>query len=108
MASTDNNPFLGTELKLNLNIEPLGKITMDDYDFYVDVYCSPKNTITFKKEELIRVDNSNYIILIDSAKIGAGEIKCKVTAYIPDADFDDGLRTEVIGIETGINIVKNI
>lgn len=33
---------LGTELKLNLNIEPLGEITMDDYYFEVDIYCSLK------------------------------------------------------------------
>ena len=31
--------FLGTELKLNVNIQPIGEITMDDYDFIVELYC---------------------------------------------------------------------
>jgi hypothetical protein len=31
----------------------------------------------------------------------------KITAYLPDADFDDELRTEVIQETTGIQIVKS-
>lgn len=100
--------FLGTELKLNVSIQPIGEITMDDYDFIVELYCSPKNSIIVEKKDAIRVDSNNYIVLVDSMVLGAGNIKCKVTSYIPDSDFDDGYRTEVVGIDTKINIVKNI
>lgn len=34
------------------------------------------------------------------------ELKCKVAAYIPDADFEDGLRTDIAAIDTRISIIK--
>lgn len=100
--------FLGTELKLNINIEPIGTVTMDSYDFEVEVYCSPKKTIIVKKNDAIRIDESNYVILVDTNVVGAGDLKCKVTAQIPDADFSDMIRTEVVAMDTGIKIIKAI
>lgn len=100
--------FLGTELKLNINIEPTGEFTMDSYDFEVEVYCSSKKTIIIKKEDAIRIDENNYVVLIDTEELGAGDVKCKVVAYVPDFDFPDTLRTEVVGIDTGIRVVKTI
>lgn len=81
---------------------------MDDYDFEVEVYCSVKKAIIIKKKEAIRVDGNNYIICFNTDDIGAGDLKLKITAHIPDSDFNDGLRTEVLGLDTGINIVKTI
>ena len=100
--------FLGTELKLNINIEPIGTVTMDTYNFEVEVYCSPKKTIIVKKNDAIRIDESNYVILIDTNVVGAGDLKCKVTAQVPDADFSDMIRTEVMAMDTGIKIIKAI
>lgn len=99
---------LGTELKLNINIEPIGEITMDHYDFEVDVWCSLKRIVTITKSEAIRVDENNYIICVDSSLLGHGQIKAKVTAYVPDNDFEDGVRTEVVYLNTNIEIVKTI
>lgn len=107
-ATPNNSPFLGTELKLNINIEPIGSITMDDYDFEVEVYCSVKRIVIVPKKDAIRIDNNNYVILVDTMETGAGDLKCRVTAHIPDDDFADGLRTEVVGLDTGINIIKQI
>lgn len=107
MATTKNvSPFIGTELKLNIHIEPIGKITMDDYDFEVEVYCSPKRPIIISKANAIRIDGDNYVVLVDTNVVGAGDLKCKVTAQMPDSDFPDKLRTEVVCIDTGINIIK--
>lgn len=99
---------IGTELKLNVNIEPIGDITMDDYDFEVDVYCSQKRITTIRKSEAIRVDDSNYIILVNTEPLGHGDVKVKVTAHIPDDDFDDGLRTEVVFLNADITVVKSV
>lgn len=98
--------FLGTELKLNVNIESMGDVTMDNYDFVVTVYCSTSKAIIIPKADAIRVDESNYIVRIDTTTIGAGKLKCKVEAELPDGDFPDQLRTEVMIIDTGIEIVK--
>lgn len=102
------NIFLGTELKLNVNIEPMGELTMEDYDWSVEVYCSTKRVVTVEKKEAIKVDSNNYVILVDSAELGAGDIKCKVTAYMPDLDFSDNYRTEVLIIDTGLNVIKTL
>lgn len=109
MASFLQQPiFLGTELKLNIHIEPIGEITMDDYNFEVEVYCSQKRAIVVKKQDAIRVDENNYVVRVDTNIVGSGALKCKVTAYIPDGDFEDSLRTEIVAIDTGFNIVKSL
>lgn len=100
--------FLGTELKLNVNIEPMGELTMEDYDWLVEVYCSAQRVVTVEKKEAIKVDSNNYVILVDSAELGAGDIKCKVTAYMPDFDFSDNYRTEVLIMDTGLNVIKTL
>lgn len=100
--------FIGTELKLNINIEPMDELTMDDYDWSIDVYCSAKRVITIPKTESIKIDSSNYVVLVDSSELGAGDVKVKFTAYIPDYDFSDSIRTEVAIMDTGLNIVKTI
>ena len=104
----NESPFIGTELKLNIHIEPIGDTTMDDYNFDVEVYCSPKKPIIIPKANSIRIDSDNYVVLVDTNVVGAGDLKCKVTAQVPDGDFPDLLRTEVVCIDTGINIVKAI
>lgn len=110
MSATNNKQqvLLGTELKININISEVGNLTMDDYDFSTEFYCSAKRVLTVKKENAIRLDENNYLFRVDTEEVGAGDLKCKVTAYIPDQDFDDGLRTEVVGVDTGINITKYI
>lgn len=104
---TNNKCHIGTEIKLNISIDPIGRTTMDDYEFVAEVFCSPTKTVTIPKEESIRVDANNYIILVDTTALGIGKIKVKLTATIPDEDFSDGFRTEISIVDTGINIVKS-
>lgn len=100
--------FIGTELKMNVNIAPIDGISMDGYDFEVKFYCPTGKTLAFKKADGIRIDDSNYMFCIDTNQLGPGDLMCKVTAFIPDGDFEDFLRTEVQKIDTGINIVRAI
>lgn len=103
--------YLGTELKLNLHIEPIigpdGIFTMDDYDFTVWVYSSSiKKAVVISKQQCIPEDENNYLILVDTAALGTGVVTCKVEAKIPDLNFKDELRTEVVQINTGLIIVR--
>lgn len=99
--------FYGTELKLNINIEPIDGMTMDDYDFFIEVFGQwTKENIKIRKGEAIRIDENNYVVRLDTTKLGLGGLSCKVTAYLPDDDFEDGLRTEVVCIDTGITVAK--
>lgn len=102
-----NTVYLGTEMKLNISIEPIGGKTMDDYDFVVEFYCNPSKKVAVKKNDMKREDNKNFIACLDTSSLGPGKLKCKVIAEIPDGDFkDDEKRTEVQVVETGIEIIK--
>ena len=98
--------YIGTEAKLNISVEPMEGAVMDNYDFECEFYCLPNRRLVFGKEQLIRVDENNYIAVIDTKPLGVGMLKCKVTAYLPDADCEDGVRTEVILIDTGYRIAN--
>lgn len=98
----------GTEVKINISVEPIGDIHMDDYDFeclfytYFNSRENTKKNVKISKAEMLKVDADNYIARVDTGIIGAGEIMCKLTAYIPDIDMDDNLRTEIVTFRTGI------
>ena len=102
--------FQGTELKLNVHIEPLGELTMDDYHFRVDIISGTfkKQSLTIDKEQARRVDDSNYAVCFDTSSLGTGRLKCRITAEIPDGDFEDGFRTEITEVDTGIDIIKSL
>lgn len=101
----ENQVFFGSEIKLNISIEPVGDLTMKDYDFECEFYCFSNKKIVLNKEAMIMQDDDNYLAILDSKTLGRGILKCKITAYIPDGDCSDGLRTEVLVIDTGIQIM---
>lgn len=107
MAS--NKVFVGSELKLNLHIDPIGDKHMQDYDFKVEIYCQPSKVVTLVKDELgtKRTESKDdYLLMVDTTQLGPGKVKLKVTAEVPDLDFvEDNTRTEVVIIDTGITIV---
>lgn len=107
--------ILGTEIKLNLNIDPIDGQSMSEYDWQVELYCTPKKSITIKKTDdgtndtdkrVVSVDKNNYLLLIDTTELGAGTIMAKITAHLNDDQFPDKLRTEIVLIDTGITINK--
>lgn len=95
---------VGTELKINVHVEPIDGFHMSDYDFACRFYIYTNRYVELKKSEMIKVDEDNYIACIDSSTLGAGAIMMRITAQIPDADFPDGLRTEIEKVPTGVNI----
>lgn len=84
--------MVGTKLKLNLRIDLPGRLTMDDVDFEVDFFVYPSRKVTLRKEDGARVDQDNYLFLLDTAK--TGEVRMTVRAIIPDTDFGDRLEIE--------------
>lgn len=147
MGYSDNVVFLGTELKLSINIGGSEKDSpipnMGDFSFKVEVFCNPKKTLITKYKatngsniedtatngiDIIysydpktdKIDPTSFILLINTELLGTGSVKCKVTAYLPDDDFEpkddnnvstvdiDGFRTEVSIVDTGITIEKSI
>lgn len=97
---------IGTEIKINVHLDRLDGYRMSDIDFTCDFFIYTNRKITIKKEAMVKVDDDNYVACVDSTKLGVGKIMCRVTAYIPDADFEDGLRTEIETVDTNVTIKR--
>lgn len=97
---------VGTELKINVRLDRLDGYRMSDLDFTCEFFVYNTSKVTVKKEQMIKADDDNYVACIDTSKLGSGQIKCRVTVYIPDADFADGLRKEIETVSTGITITR--
>lgn len=97
---------IGTEYKIKIGMQPMGEIHLADCEFFAVFYVNSAKSQRVEKADMIKVDDDNYIALVDSTLTGAGELKARVTVDLPDADFDDGARTEVVVVNTGITIEK--
>lgn len=107
----------GTEIKLNLHIDPIGDNHMggtDGYDWKCEVYTSSESKTIIEKDSNLALNDEvltgpdDTILLVDTSLLEPGTIKIKVIAYIPDDDFayegNDGLRTEIQIVNTNIKI----
>lgn len=112
--------IIGTELKLNVNIQPIDGQTMDDYDFEVQIKGG-RNSISFIKRGVGADttltnglkkgdDSSNYIVAFNTQDLGVGRVVCRVIAHLYDNafDFENHKRTEITEINTGIEVVKSL
>lgn len=95
-------PVKDTQLKINLSFDIDG-LTMDEYDFYCEFYTM-KKAEKVEKADMIRLDGHNYLALVDTSKIGAGFLKVKATALVPDDDWPNGVRKEVARYTTDLQI----
>lgn len=103
--------IIGTELKLNINIQPIDGLTMTDYDFEVQLVSGiiTNKSKTYRKDELVKNgDDNNYILPFNTQDVGVGKIVCRIIAHLPDGAFSDRKRTEIVEIDTGIEVVKGI
>lgn len=86
--------FVGTKLKFAITISSPGFDIGED-DFTVDIRRGAK-MLHFEKEDLVVDENGKYYVCFDTAELGGGIIEAIITAFVPDDDFDDGIRTEVV------------
>ena len=91
--TTPRTIYQGTELKFTLDIQSDG-FSMADDDFKV-VIKNTKKSVEIPKNEMILTENEDYLFTVDTGFMGTGEYWLIVYAYVPDDDFDDGIRTEV-------------
>lgn len=92
---------IGSEIKMNVHVNPIGGIHLSDCDFTCHFFCYPNKVLNVKKEEMIKVDDDNYTALVYTKNLGTGMLYMTIKVEIPDADFEDGLRTEIETVCTG-------
>ena len=94
MANVGNGGiFQGTELKFQLDITSEGFSMIDD-DFKI-IVKNKKVSKEIRKEDMILTDDEKFLFTLDTAEFGTGDYIVTTIAYVPDEDFEDGLRTEV-------------
>lgn len=102
----NNECVSGSQLKLNIHIDPIESLHMEDYDFECKFFIFPKKSITIKKTGMVKLDSDNYLVLVDTATLGIGKLHITLTAYIPDYDFEGSTRKEMVCVPTDINIIN--
>ena len=93
MIMEKNKPFAGTDLKYLLEIEAEG-FSMQDNDFKIVIHTNRGNK-EIKKEDMRLTEDEEFIFTVNTKELGAGEYILETIAYVPDDDFDSGIRTEV-------------
>lgn len=98
--------YQGSGQKWAINLNPIDGVTMDDYDFEVDIYCAPllakTKMITVPKNQTRRINENSYVVRLFTTELGTGDLWLRVRAYLPDPDFNDGIRPEVLYFDTGL------
>lgn len=67
---------------------------MDDDEWKVIISLG-KKTVEYTKENSIRDDSGQWYITLNTPDLGVGRAIITFVAYVPDDDFEDGIRTEI-------------
>lgn len=87
-------------------------LTLNDLDFSVDFTAFGSNRpLHFEKGDLIRkldpeTGKIDFYAPIDTSVLKFGEIMMQLTAFIPDSDFEEGVRPEIQRCSTNVVIKK--
>lgn len=93
MADETKPIYVGTRLKFVVDIVSEG-FSMDTDDFKV-VIRSTKAEKVIPKSEMLVTEDEKYLFTVDTLEMGTGDYTVSTFAYVPDADFGDGVRIEV-------------
>lgn len=95
--------YMPAEFKLNVSMEPIDGYHMGDVDF-ICIFHTGSRKVTLEKDEMIPIDTNNYVACLKSKELGKGTLTVTYQAAIPDNDFDDGFRDEVVVVKTQLRI----
>jgi hypothetical protein len=93
---------LGTIIKANIGIEPIGSIHLADCDFECTFTTCGGRSLKIEKSKMIKLDADNYTAKVDTSNLSYGRLFVYLKVFIPDIDVETGVRTEIERIDTGI------
>ena len=94
---------VGTRVKFNISLTLPGGLTMDDIHFTAEFFIYSNRVVKIDKSKMQRIDTGNYVAVCDTSQTGSGEIKMRVTAYLPDGP---GERKEIETVSTKVIVVS--
>ena len=97
----------GTIKKFVVTIEPIGNIPLSQCDFRAIFSTYGHTPLVIDKSDAVKQSDDSYMFVVDTAKVGPGELDCQLVVWIPDADVPGMLRPEVLILTPQITIVKS-
>lgn len=109
MATARTVIIQGTGVKLALSMTCDG-FDMDD-DAWAVTLSSGGVQKTWSKDDSsvsdgLAQEDGTWTLSVDTGELGCGNLRCYYTAYVPDADFADDIRTEYAEVETNMTITR--
>lgn len=97
-------PCKGSKVKVAVWAGLPSDLHLSGVDFFCEFIASMgKQKVT--KDDMVMIDDDNYIAVVDTAKTGTGELFLKIHVELPDSDVQDtGIRPEIAVTPTGIRV----
>lgn len=96
---------IGTGYIIQVQVETCKRdVRMEDVGFSVDFYVYPNRRVHFDKREMIRVAREDcdwYFALLDSERVGKGQLRARVNISDPVSQWPGGKRPVIIDRLTG-------
>lgn len=89
----DEGFYIGSDLKLRIDITATG---FDQYgdDYTIDLYCDDELAKSFTQDD-VRLSDGHFYLPIPADGLKPGMLRVVVTAFVPDTDFQGGIRKEI-------------
>lgn len=94
----------GTGYIIEILIDTVKGVPIRDIDFSVSFFVYTNRRETFNKSELVHIqmnDGDKYYALLDSRKVGSGELKCDIAINDPEPRWAGGARPVILRHSTG-------
>lgn len=85
----------GTQFVINVKMTPMDGVHMSDVEFKARFYVYQNKFLELDKSDMVKVDEDNYLALVDSAKVGKGQIKYRLFVNVPDEYWESGYRVVI-------------
>lgn len=89
---TDGKYYVGSDLKFQVTITAPG-FSQDCDDYNIEFYCGGSH-LSFNQNDVISSDGKFYLA-IPASRMSPGMMRMIITAYVPDSDFEGGIRKEI-------------
>ena len=106
--------IIGTELKLQVDIDaPLAEGEhINNFEIQIIGGGIKKQVKTFAcvngalPEGVVYLEGTSFLVVFNTNEIGLGKVTCRVVVHLPDGHFLDDMRTEIVEVDTGIEVIK--
>lgn len=101
--------YKGSKVPFTINLSKVGDFSMSQYDFEIFYYCTKSKVVLVKKAQAMRIDDDNYLFIVDTALVDMGKLRLAVRAMVPDSRFEELVRPEIIDeIDTNCDVVDTV